>query len=121
MDLKDAQSAHESMSWFTFDPSLSLNYLEQNLSSDTVLTDSLNDDDEQLQIEQRIEVSPFATNTSNTMKRSIRKDARLIGDQDEILAVNMGTYDTRMTTLESKMDEIQVSLEQKLEKSTQEI
>ena len=57
MDLKDAQSAHESMTWFTFDPSLSLNNVEQNLSSDTAFKDSLNDDDDQFRIEQRSEVS----------------------------------------------------------------
>ena len=121
MDLKDAQSAHESMTWFTFDPSLSLNTVDQNLSSDTALTESLNDDEDHYQIEQRSEVSSFATTTSNSMKRSIRKDTSLIGDQDEISAVTTGTYDTRMTNLESQMDDIQVSLEQKLEKSTQDI
>ena len=55
------------------------------------------------------------------MKRSIRKDTSLIGGQDETSAVTTGTYDTRMTNLESQMDDIQVSLEQKLEKSTQDI
>ena len=119
--MKDAQSVHESMTWFTFDPSLSLNNVEQNLSSDTKFTDSLNDDDDQFRIEQCSEVSSFATATSNTMKRSIRKDTSLIGDQDEISAVTTGTYDTRMTNLESHMDDIQVSLEQKLKKSTQDI
>ena len=39
------------------------------------------------------------------------------GDQEDMSAVTSGSYETRMTNLESQMDDIQVSIERKMDQS----
>ena len=72
MDLKDAQSAHKDMEWFTFDPNLLMDNPEQNITLFKDFSDSQNDNEEQLQIEQRSEVLSFETNATSRKKKFIR-------------------------------------------------
>ena len=120
LELSEAQAAHKAMAWFSFDPNLSSDGLDPLTAGITELDKTEQNDDIHINIEQRSEVSSFATTATGAAKKK-RREPRFMSEQDDVSAVTTGTYDTRMTTLETQMDEIQVSLERKMEQNAKSI